>query len=154
MADQWPTVLVDEVKEKPCNFKACLCGSFYSTFTTSFHPFYNKPLQTLFKDQLGRSKATCLFKGRIIACFFVNAKHIYRHNDNERYKESQLWMFQLKIVPTYWENSKNKCYPMNSKRAACTKSRGQGVLMSIKIDLIKSTGKMLIIQNIVRNNTL
>ena len=28
--------LVDEVKEKPCIFEACLCGSLYSTFTTSF----------------------------------------------------------------------------------------------------------------------
>ena len=39
-----PTVLVDEVKGKPCNFEACLCGSLYSTFTTSFNPcaFYNK----------------------------------------------------------------------------------------------------------------
>ena len=61
---KWPTVLVDEVKGKPCNFEACLCGSLYSTFTTSFYPyaFYNKRLQTLFKDQLDRSKATCSFK--------------------------------------------------------------------------------------------
>ena len=60
---KWPTVLVDEVKGKPCNFEACLCGSLYSTFTTSFYPyaFYNKRLQTLFKDQLDRSKATCSF---------------------------------------------------------------------------------------------
>ena len=34
---KWPTVLVDEVKGKPCNFEACLCGSLYSTFTTSFY---------------------------------------------------------------------------------------------------------------------
>ena len=40
---KWPTVLVDEVKGKPCNFEACLCGSLYSTFT-SFYPyaFYKK----------------------------------------------------------------------------------------------------------------
>ena len=62
---KWPTVLVDEVKGKPvkgkpCNFETCLCGSLYSTFTTSFYPnaFHNKRLQTLFKDQLDRSKAT------------------------------------------------------------------------------------------------
>ena len=61
---KWPTVLVDEVKGKPCNFEACLCGSLYFTFTKSFYPyaFYNKRLQTLFKDQLDRSKATCPFK--------------------------------------------------------------------------------------------
>ena len=61
---KWPTVLVDEVKGKPCNLEACLCGSLYSTFTTSFYPyaFYNKRLQMLFKDQLDRSKATCSFK--------------------------------------------------------------------------------------------
>ena len=49
---------------KPCNFEACLCGSLYYTFTTSFYPyaFYNKQLQMLFKDQLTRSKATCSFK--------------------------------------------------------------------------------------------
>ena len=51
---KWPTVLVDEVKGKPCIFEACLCGSLYSTFTTSFQPyaFYKKGLQTLFIDQL------------------------------------------------------------------------------------------------------
>ena len=61
---KWPTVLVDEVKGKPCNFETCLCGSLYSTFTTSFYPhaFYNKRLQTLFIDQLDRSKAMCSFK--------------------------------------------------------------------------------------------
>ena len=60
---KWPTVLVDEVRGKPCNFEACLCGSLYSTFTTSFYlyAFYKKRLQTLFKDQLDRSKATCSF---------------------------------------------------------------------------------------------
>ena len=61
---KWPTVvLVDEVKGKPCNLEACLCGSLYSNFTTSFYPyaFYNKRLQTLFKDQHDRSKATCSF---------------------------------------------------------------------------------------------
>ena len=49
-----PTVFVDEVKGKPCNLKAYLCGTLYSTFTASFYPyaFYNKLLQTLFKDQL------------------------------------------------------------------------------------------------------
>ena len=54
---KWSTVLVDEVKGKPCNFEACLCGSLYSTFTTPFYPYasYNKRLQTLFKDQLDRS---------------------------------------------------------------------------------------------------
>ena len=41
---KWPSVLVDEVKGKPRNFEACLCGSLYSTFTTYFQPhaFYNK----------------------------------------------------------------------------------------------------------------
>ena len=33
---EWPTMLVDEVKGKPLNFKAYLCGSLYSTFQTSF----------------------------------------------------------------------------------------------------------------------
>ena len=57
-------MLVDEVKRKLCNFEACLCGSLYSTFTASFQPcaFINKRLQTLFKDQLDRSEATCSFK--------------------------------------------------------------------------------------------
>ena len=32
------TVLVDEVKGKPCNFEAYLCGSVYPTFKTSFQP--------------------------------------------------------------------------------------------------------------------
>ena len=46
-------MIVDEVKWKQCNFEACLCGSLYTTFKTSFQPyaFYNKWLQMLFKDQ-------------------------------------------------------------------------------------------------------
>jgi hypothetical protein len=61
---KWPTVLVRTVKGKPQNFEANLCRSLYFTFTKSFQPyaFYNKRLQTLFKDQLIRSKATCFFK--------------------------------------------------------------------------------------------
>ena len=60
---KWLTVLVDEVKGKPYNFEACLFGSLYSTFTTSFQPYalYNKRLDPLFKDQLDRSKAMCSF---------------------------------------------------------------------------------------------
>ena len=38
--DKWPNVLVDKVKGKPCNFEACLCGSLYSTLTTSFYPAF------------------------------------------------------------------------------------------------------------------
>ena len=54
---------VRKVKGKPRNFEANLCGSFYSTFKTSFqsYAFYNKRLQTLFIHQLDRSKATCSF---------------------------------------------------------------------------------------------
>ena len=61
---KWLTELVDELKGKPCNLEACLCWSLYSTFTISFqsYAFYNKRLQTLFKDQLDRSKALCSFK--------------------------------------------------------------------------------------------
>ena len=60
---KWPTALVRTVKGKPRNFEANLCGSLYSTFKTSFQPyaFYKKWLQTLFIDQLDRSKATCSF---------------------------------------------------------------------------------------------
>ena len=68
---KWPTVLVRKAKGKPCNFEASLCGSLYSTYTTSFQPyaFYNKQLQTLFKDQLVRSKATCSFKTCVILSY-------------------------------------------------------------------------------------
>ena len=80
---KWPTVLDDEVKGKPCNFEACLCGSLYSTFTTSFYPyaFYNKRLQSLFKDQFDRSKATCSFKSICKQywiynwCFFITVEY-------------------------------------------------------------------------------
>ena len=61
-------MLVDKVKGKPRNFEASLNGSLYSTFTTSFYPyaFYNKQLQTFFKDQLDLSKATCSFMHRTV----------------------------------------------------------------------------------------
>ena len=60
---KWPTVLVRTVKGKPRNFEANVCGPLYSTFKTSFQPmhFMKKRLQTLFIDQLVRSKATCSF---------------------------------------------------------------------------------------------
>ena len=61
----WTVTRMDEVTRKLPNFVACLCGSLYSTFKTSFYPhaFHNKRLQTLFNtDQLVRSKATCSFK--------------------------------------------------------------------------------------------
>jgi hypothetical protein len=56
---KWLTVLVRQVKRKPRNFEANLCGSLYVNFLKSFQPyaFYNKLLQTLFIDQLVRSKA-------------------------------------------------------------------------------------------------
>ena len=57
---KWLTVLVDEGQGKLCSFEACLCGSLCSTFTYS--AFYNKRLQTLFRDQLDQSKALCSFK--------------------------------------------------------------------------------------------
>ena len=65
---KWPTGFVRKVKGKTCNFEANVCGSLYSTFKTSFYPyaFYNKRLQTLFKDQLHRSKATCSFKRKYV----------------------------------------------------------------------------------------
>ena len=61
---KWPTVLVRVlVKGKSCNFDWHLCGSLYSTFKIYFQPraFHNKRFQTVFKDQLVRSKATCSF---------------------------------------------------------------------------------------------
>ena len=75
---KWPTVLVDEVKGKPCIFEACLCGSLYSTFTRSFYPyaFYNKRLQTLFKDQLDRSKATCSFKSEVLRAYTQSTRKL------------------------------------------------------------------------------
>ena len=61
---KWPAVLVRDVKWKPCNFEWYLCGSLYSTFKTPFYPyaFHSNRFQTLFIDQLVRSKATCSFK--------------------------------------------------------------------------------------------
>ena len=44
---KWPTVLVDEVKGKPCNFKACLCGSLYSTFTKSVINAFQRPTRPI-----------------------------------------------------------------------------------------------------------
>ena len=60
----WPTVLFRNVKGKPCNFEANLCGSLYSTFELSIVPyaFHNKRVQMLFNDRPVRSKATCSFK--------------------------------------------------------------------------------------------
>ena len=80
-----PTVLVDNVKGKPCSFEACLCGSLYSTFTTSVYPyaFYNNWLQTLFKYQLGRSKATCSFNNMLLdLATFTYSVHLKKKNKN------------------------------------------------------------------------
>ena len=83
---KWSTVFVRAVKGKPRNFEASLCGSLYSTFTTSFYPnaFYKKKkqLQTLFKDQLVRSKATCSFN--IIKCDIYTRGNDQSHNNERR----------------------------------------------------------------------
>ena len=59
---------------RPC--LSYLCRSLYSTFTTSFYPyaFYNKRLQTLFIDQLVRSKAMCCLGLQDLGTF-CNKKH-------------------------------------------------------------------------------
>ena len=79
---KWPTMLVRPVKGQPRNFEANLCGSLYSTFKTSFQPyaFYKKRLQTLFIDQLVRSKATCSFKMFVFkcVCFTYNGQIDYK----------------------------------------------------------------------------
>ena len=56
---KWLTMLVRKVNGKPRNFKAYSCGS-----STSFklYAFQNRRFQSLFMDQLVRSKATCPFK--------------------------------------------------------------------------------------------
>ena len=78
---QWPTVLVNEVKRKPCNFECYLCGSSYSTFKISLqsYAFYNKRLQSLFKDQLDQSKETCSFKSRFTHTI-VQQEHFFCFN--------------------------------------------------------------------------
>ena len=59
---KWPTVLIDEVKGKPRNSSdTCVVRYILLLKYLSNHIFYNKRFQTLFKDQLDRSKATCSF---------------------------------------------------------------------------------------------
>ena len=59
---KWPTVLIDEVKGKPRNSSdTCVVRYILLLKYLSNHVFYNKRFQTLFKDQLDRSKATCSF---------------------------------------------------------------------------------------------
>ena len=71
----WLHKMADRVssqsKRKTHNFEACLCGSLYSAFKTSFKPyrFHNKRFQMLLMDQLDRSKATCPFNGNKIYWF-------------------------------------------------------------------------------------
>ena len=66
------TVLVNEVIEKPCNFKAsfslCVdpCNLLLQLHVLSTHAFYSKRLQMFFKDQLDRSKATCSFEWSLL----------------------------------------------------------------------------------------
>ena len=88
---KWLTVFVDEVKGKPPIFEACLCGSLYSTFTTSFYPyaFYNKRLKTLFKDQLDRSKATCSFKRGHKVTLVHCTPHIFGRSSHKLKTEHQ-----------------------------------------------------------------
>ena len=65
---KWPAVLVNEVKGKPCNLEACFLWInvfyFYNIFPT--YAFNKKRLQTLFKDQLDRSKATSSFNCKMM----------------------------------------------------------------------------------------
>ena len=54
-------------KRKTVQFRGMFVWIIVFYFTTSFYPyaFYKKRLQTLFKDQLDRSKATCSFNRRV-----------------------------------------------------------------------------------------
>ena len=61
---KWSTVLVDEVKGKPCNLEACLSGSLYSTFTSSFYSymyaFYNNLMVTNFSKTNSTDPRQCV----------------------------------------------------------------------------------------------
>ena len=52
---KWPTVLVDELKRKPRNFKAYLRRSLYSTFKTSF---YQIILQQTVTERFSKTSST------------------------------------------------------------------------------------------------
>ena len=62
---KWPTVLVRRVKGNHAILRQmCVDHCILLVKHLSNHAFCNKRLQTLFKDQLVRSKATCSFKLR------------------------------------------------------------------------------------------
>ena len=83
---KWPIVLVDEVKRKPRNFKASLCRSLYSTFTTSFYPhaFYNKWLQNGFQKPTQRIQGIVFLESGLRAlCVWTGDLH--RNNNLKKY---------------------------------------------------------------------
>ena len=64
---KWLTVLVDEVKRKPRNFKAYFCVDhciLLLQHLSNHIDFITNGYRTLFKDQLDRSKATCSLKNQ------------------------------------------------------------------------------------------
>ena len=77
---KWPTVLVRKVKGKPRNFEANVCELLYyflNIFLTI--RIYNKRLQSLFKDQLDRSMATCSFKVTLKYNLFLSNIRVYAY---------------------------------------------------------------------------
>ena len=81
---KWPTVFNSRrgIKGKPRNFGAHLCRSLYSSFTTSFYPtyaFYNKRLQTLFKDQLDQLQGNVFLQQPVNYLQYLLLKHRIRN---------------------------------------------------------------------------
>ena len=69
---KWPTVLVDEVKGKPCNFEACLCGLLYSTLQhLSTHMHFITNGYKLFSKTQGDPRQRVPLKAKCVTFYTV-----------------------------------------------------------------------------------
>ena len=92
-AHKWPIVLVDEVKIKPRNFEAHLCRSFIlllQHLSNRMH-FITNGYRTLFKDQLGRPKATCSFETSAVRKFGTHTGELHKQNLNSVFEKGEKW---------------------------------------------------------------
>ena len=94
MADR---IIVHDVR-KTMQFRGMFEWTSYSTLKTSFHPyaFHNKRFQTVFIDQLVRSKATCRFHPPITTNHPIQGPTTMSKDD--KFEDSFLSIVQLTVL--------------------------------------------------------
>ena len=100
---KWPTVFVDEVTGKPHNFEwyfVWIIIFYFKKKKFLSYAFYNKRLQTLFKNQLDRSEARYSFNFKILFSIKVHLEQILTFDfTKENFCASSIFLSQKCSLP-------------------------------------------------------